>query len=122
MTGRQVLLGTVLRPPRRQRGWDVGDESEAHFQARVLHLASLLGWRRRFHTFDALGSPAGLPDLILVHPEQKRVVWAELKSAHGRVTTDQRGWLDDLRVCGQEVYLWKPADWSDIMRILGATV
>jgi hypothetical protein len=96
----------------------IGDESEAHFQQRVVQLARRLGWQRQYHTRDSMGSAPGFPDLLLVRPPRK--VWAELKSAHGRLTNDQKLWLDDLRACGDEAYAWRPADWSEILRVLGA--
>jgi len=105
---------TTARAPREL----IGDESEAHFQQRVMNLARYLGWRRRYHTLDSMGSAPGLPDLLLLRPPRK--VWAELKSQHGRLTTDQKGWIEDLRACGDDVYVWRPSDWPEIQRVLGA--
>lgn len=95
----------------------IGDESEAHFQSRVIRLAQLLGWKC-FHMYDATNSPAGLPDLLLRRPP--RLLWAELKSEHGRLTPQQRLFLSDLIACGQEAYMWKPSDFDQIKTVLGA--
>jgi hypothetical protein len=95
----------------------VGDESEAHFQSRVIRLAQLLGWKV-FHLLDPIGSPAGFPDLLLRRPP--RLVWCELKSEHGRVKPQQRAFLADLVACGQEAYVWRPRDFPEIQRTLGA--
>jgi hypothetical protein len=95
----------------------VGDESEAHFQKRVIRLAQLLGWRV-FHLLDPIGSPAGFPDLLLRRPP--RLIWAELKSEHGVVRPPQRAFLADLRACGQEVYEWRPRHFAEIKQVLGA--
>lgn len=95
----------------------VGDESEAHFQSRVIRLAQLLGWKV-FHLLDPIGSPAGFPDLLLRRPP--RLVWCELKSEHGRLTPQQRLFLSDLIACGQEAYMWKPSDFDTIKSVLGA--
>jgi hypothetical protein len=96
----------------------IGDESEAHFQSRVIRLARLLGWKV-FHLLDPIGSPAGFPDLLLRRPP--RLVWAELKSEHGRVRPPQRAFLDELRACGQEAYTWRPSNWDQIKAVLGAS-
>ena len=96
----------------------IGDESEAHFQNRVVQLARLFGWKD-FHLLDPIGSPAGFPDLLLRRPP--RLVWAELKSQHGRVRPAQRAFLDELRACGQEAFEWRPSDWEQIKTVLGGT-
>jgi hypothetical protein len=95
----------------------IGDESEAHFQSRVIRLAQLLGWKV-FHLLDPIGSPAGFPDLLLRRPP--RLLWCELKSEHGRVRPQQTAFLADLRACGQEAYVWRPRDFPEIQRTLGA--
>lgn len=95
----------------------LGDESEAHFQGRVVRLARVLGWRD-YHTRDSQGSAPGFPDLILLRPP--RLVVAELKSQHGRLTRPQREWLAEFRACGDEVYVWRPSDFEQIKRVLRA--
>ncbi|MCC6312227.1 MAG: hypothetical protein IT345_15125, partial [Trueperaceae bacterium] len=60
---------------------------ERDFQALVVQLARLRGWRV-YHTFDSRRSPAGFPDLVLARPP--RLVIAELKSEKGRVADEQR--------------------------------
>lgn len=99
-----------------QRREIIGDESEAHFQKRVIRLAELLGWKV-FHLLDPIGSPAGFPDLLLRKPP--RLIWAELKSEHGRVMPSQRAFLADLQACGQEAYTWRPRDYDHIKHLLG---
>ena len=86
-------------------------ETERAFQARVVALFDLLGWRV-FHVHDSRRSPAGFPDLVLCRPG--RLVFAELKAARGRVTPEQEAWLLALREAGQRAYLWRPADWPEI--------
>ncbi|GIV07644.1 MAG: hypothetical protein KatS3mg017_0846 [Fimbriimonadales bacterium] len=99
---------------------------EREFQARVIQLARLCGWRV-YHSRPAqyrsgrwatpLQGEAGLPDLILLRPP--RLVFAELKSEKGRVSKEQQAWLDALRACnGVEVYLWRPSDWASIVATL----
>lgn len=85
---------------------------ERQLQQTVEQLATLLGWRL-YHTYDSRRSNPGFPDLVMVHREQQRVVYAELKSTKGRVTNAQREWLDDLQAAGQEAFIWRPSDWLD---------
>jgi hypothetical protein len=95
-------------------------QTERSFQAQVVKLAELLGWRC-YHTLRSEGSAAGFPDLVLVrarHPKP-RVIFAELKADRGRLTDDQKTWLLELRACGQEAYLWAPRHWSAITSYSG---
>jgi len=62
-----------------------------------------------FHPFDSRRSTPGWPDIVLVRPPS--VIFAELKTATGRLTPAQRTWLDALDGCpGVEAYLWRPSD------------
>jgi len=90
--------------------------SEKHFQAQILQLAKLSGWRC-YHTFDSRRSAASFPDLVLVRPPL--VVFAELKSEGGKLRPEQAAWLQALRGC-ESVHagLWRPGDWQDIEEML----
>jgi hypothetical protein len=90
-------------------------QSEQSFQQQVIDLALLRGWRV-YHTWTAVNSPKGFPDLVMVR--RPRVVFAELKREDREATPEQQAWLDDLRACGQETYLWKPSDWPTVSRVL----
>lgn len=90
-------------------------QSEASFQAQVVKLAELLRYRV-YHTWNSMHSTGGFPDLVLAR--RPRVIFAELKRQDKGPTPDQQAWLDELRACGQEAYLWKPSDWDEIARIL----
>lgn len=92
--------------------------TEKAFQAQVVELGLLLGWRLQYHTFDSRRSAAGFPDLVMVNIVQKRLLFAELKILPRRPTNMQETWLGYLRACGQEAYLWYPEDWAVIQRIL----
>jgi hypothetical protein len=79
----------------------------AHFRAaRTEH-----GWRTAVS-----GDGKGFVDLVMV---RERVVWAELKTAKGRLSPEQRAWSDRLKAARCEVYLWRPASWGEIRRVLG---
>jgi len=111
-----------------------GVVSEAAFQRTVLEYARLKGWRvahfraaRRDSggwSTPVQGDGAGFPDLVLVRAGV--AVFAELKSARGRLTDTQQVWLDALRIvaaCSDSavhVHVWRPADWPDIEEVLGA--
>jgi hypothetical protein len=92
------------------RGWAASPArpvSEADFQSQVLD---------HFHVHDSRRSPHGFPDLVLCRPPE--LVFAELKSATGRLTAEQSAWLELLRACGQRVFCWRPADWAEITATL----
>jgi len=100
--------------------------TEREFQRAVVELARLMGWRVH-HTRPALTQrrrwltpiqgDAGFPDLVLCRPP--RLILAELKRVGGKPTTEQLAWLEALQACaGVECYLWTPADWDAIVRML----
>jgi len=90
------------------------DLSEKAFQADVVKLARMLGWKV-YHTFDSRKSQAGYPDLTLV---RERVMVAELKVGTNRPTSAQEDWLDAFRAARVPAYLWRPEDWPEIVRVL----
>jgi hypothetical protein len=96
-------------------------QPEAAFLDSVLALARLRGWRchhqRPAMTRHGWRSPisgdAGWPDLVMARPP--RLVLAELKTARGRLSDDQRIWLELLAGCpGVEAHVWWPAQWAEI--------
>lgn len=104
-TGQSVQVEPSRLPP----------QSERSFQSQVLQLAKVLGWRA-YHTWNSMHSTGGFPDLVLVR--RPRVVFAELKRQDKGPTPDQTAWLEELRACDQEAYLWRPSDWNELERIL----
>lgn len=99
--------------------------TEQQFQAQIIELARILGWRsahfrpaktvRGWRT-PVQGDGAGFPDTILVRGD--RLVVAELKSAAGRVSTEQTAWLEALAAAGAETYVWRPADLEQAAEVL----
>ena len=63
-----------------------------------------------YHTHDSRRSEPGWPDLVVVG---KSVLYRELKSDRGRLTPDQRTWLDRLSQAGADADVWRPDDWPD---------
>jgi hypothetical protein len=87
--------------------------TETQFSGLVRELAAIGGWRLRYHTVDSRGSKRGFPDWVLVHREDRRIIFAELKTETGKPTEQQEEWLEALeRVRGLEVHLWRPSDWA----------
>lgn len=91
-------------------------ETEKGFQGWIVDLAELHGWAH-YHPWLSIRSPRGWPDLALCRPP--RLILAEVKGPNGKVSPDQRRWLDLLDGCpGVESYLWYPADRDRITAIL----
>lgn len=100
--------------------------TERQLQDAVLSCARLFGYRA-YHPWRSDHSAAGWPDLALVRAragEPPRLLFAELKSANGKLSGEQQAWLDDLgrvadyaTMLGQpalvSVHVWRPADWLD---------
>jgi len=91
--------------------------TEADLREQIRTLCKLYGWKMYF-SWTSIHSPRGFPDLVLANPEQKRVIFAELKNEKGKVTEGQKQWLDALKACGQTVFVWRPADIEAIAEIL----
>lgn len=89
-------------------------EYEAGFQQAIIVMAKYLGWKV-YHTYDSRRSDPGFPDLVLV---RGRVLYREVKSDTGRLTKEQKEWIDLLRIAGQDVDVWRPADWNTIEKEL----
>lgn len=90
--------------------------TEAQFQAAVIEYASLRGWMH-FHAYDSRRSEPGFPDLVLARGGS--LIFAELKTATGRVSAAQRAWLNRLsNVIGVYACLWRPSDWPTIEQVL----
>lgn len=87
---------------------------EIDFQKTIIELAEIYGWCY-FHDNDSRRNIAGLPDLILV---RERVIYAELKKQDGKLSRKQKEWIARLKNARQEVYVWRPSDFEDIVKIL----
>jgi hypothetical protein len=88
--------------------------TEAQWQATVIDLASTLGWIH-YHVHDSRRSHPGFPDLCLV---RDRVIFAELKSMRGRLSTHQIAWQRLLDTARAEAYVWRPSDWPQVEQTL----
>ncbi len=96
--------------------------TEKQWQAIVVRLATMLGWRC-YHTHNSRRSDPGWPDLALCLPgvgkRPGRLILAELKTDRGKLRPAQRGWLEILgTVPGVETHIWRPGDLDEVARIL----
>jgi hypothetical protein len=103
--------------------------TEKEWQQTVVDTARAFGWRV-YHTFDSRNSAPGFPDLVMVR--RGRLVFAELKSAHGKLSMPQTEWLMALASVapagvgdeglktgrGVGVFVWHPRDWPEVERTL----
>ncbi len=90
--------------------------TEKGFQAQVEQLARLCGWTV-FHPWLSIRSAHGFPDLTCCRPP--RVLFVELKREGGKLSEQQRRWLELLGQCpAVESYCWRPSDWPSIERTL----
>jgi hypothetical protein len=62
------------------------------------------------------GSGVGFPDVLFLRGAVLLV--AELKVGKNKLTHEQGGWLNAFRLAGIPAYLWTPADWPQIERVL----
>lgn len=105
---------------------------EKGYTAQVVDLFRLYGWRV-YHPLPALYPSGrgyathflghvGFPDIVAVHPKQRRVIVAELKARRGRFGKGQAEWLDAFRAIGDpvEVYVWRDGETTlrDIAQVL----
>ena len=89
--------------------------TEAQWQARVLDLARFHRWWV-FHIGDSRTvTEAGWPDLVLL---RERMILVELKSDTGRVSRAQTDCHERLLATGQTVFVWLPAMWDEVQKIL----
>ena len=100
-------------------------QTEDQFQRAVIEYAQLLGYRvahfRPGVTFKGWRTAvsadgAGFPDLVIAG--HGRLIFAELKSASGKVSAEQQEWIEELRRCGQRAVVWRPACWESIVQEL----
>lgn len=108
-------------------------QKERDFQRAVMHLAELSGWETlhvrtsmqqgRYLTATTGTMAKGWPDLVLVHPKKRQLIFAELKSDLGQLRDDQQRVLEALQRLHAgdhriEVQIWRPKDWPRIEAML----
>ena len=101
-------------------------QSEADFQKQVEELAHYCGYMTS-HAHLPFFDTAGIPDLLIVHPQTGRTIFAELK-VRTKVGKDpkpspaQMRWLSALAL-KNEVYVWTwPDSWDEIETTLTRSI
>lgn len=98
--------------------------SEAQWEKTLVALAHLNSWMvagfRTAQVGKSWQTPVrhdakGWPDLVLV---RDRVIFVELKTNKGRISDAQDEWIMALETAGQEVYVWRPSDWDEVVEVL----
>lgn len=94
--------------------------TEAQLQDAVVTCAQVLGYRvahfrpaqtgRGWRTAVSADG-AGFPDLVIAGRGQ--LIFAELKTARGRMSPAQVDWCVALKGTGVRHFIWRPADWLE---------
>ncbi len=92
-------------------------QSEADFQAQVIQLATIHGWKCVHFPDSRRVSCPGWPDLVLGH-QTRGVIFAELKREGRKPRPSQAWWCEVLSAAGCRVCVWRPGDWSEVVRVL----
>ena len=118
--GRQKVARTEIgRETRRnaKRRASTPVQSEADFQAQVIQLATIHGWKCVHFPDSRRVSCPGWPDLVLGH-QTRGVIFAELKREGRKPRPSQAWWCEVLSAAGCRVCVWRPGDWSEVVRVL----
>ena len=91
---------------------------EKEWMQQVIDLARMLGYLV-YHTHNSIRSEKGYPDLMCIRPP--RLIVVEVKTLKGRLTPEQKKWLEWFKACGVETYVWRPNQLEEIIEILQRT-
>lgn len=100
--------------------------NEQTFLRQVINLAKLNGWKTahfgasvkvvgKDRHFVGDKDSAGFPDIVAV--KSGRVLYAELKVGKNKPSPNQQAWMGALADAGEEMYLWYPSDWDEIVAV-----
>lgn len=103
--------------------------TETEWQAMVIDLAKLLGWRH-LHVRRSIGKSRswvtatnvdGWPDLLLwnVRRPERGLVALELKSESGKPTAEQVQVLAELEAAGVRTMIARPSQLAEVQQLLG---
>lgn len=100
------------------------DVSERLWQERLIQIATTCGWDAHHirpgkygNTYKTDGLK-GMPDLMLIGRRGQGIVFAELKTAKGKLSPVQEARIAQLMANGCEVHLWRPADEEKVIKRL----
>lgn len=103
---------------------DSPEASEAQFQQQIMQLAATCGWDAHHIRPGKYGSVyktdglPGMPDLLLIGQRGQGILFAELKTANGKVSKMQEHRITQLLTNGCEVHIWRPQDMERIIKRL----
>lgn len=84
--------------------------TERELSGWIVDLARKLGYLvHRDPTWRATATDAGYPDLTLIG--HGRIVFAELKTEHGKLTDMQQDWRCEIGETKAEYFTWRPSHW-----------
>lgn len=101
--------------------------TETEFTEKIVDLAHMFGWSvahfrpgltkdGRYRTPVAYDGK-GWPDLVLAHVDHG-VLFAEIKTDHGKVSDEQAAWIALLQAAGASAGVWRPMNWPAIQHVL----
>lgn len=102
-------------------------QTEAQFQKTVIEYAQARGWKvahfRKARTKKGwrtavAANGKGFPDLLMVHPENRWTIAAELKVPPNELSEEQEDWISWLERGRTPAYWWYPKDWEEIEGVL----
>ena len=86
--------------------------TERELQEQVRLMCTQLGLYH-YHTHDSRRSNSGFPDSFIMNRRTGRLIWRELKTQYGQITSDQRAVGYALTAGGHDWAVWRPADLLD---------
>ena len=92
--------------------------AEQEFQNEVISIADKNGWLWFHHPYECGKVRRGWPDLVLVHPRRKLLLFRELKRESGPIRCEQSEFLYALQAIGADAKVWRPNDWNEIVEVL----
>lgn len=95
--------------------------TEAQFRKQVTDLLTLYRWRWvYFPDSRMIQGSRGVPDIIAIRRADRRIVHLELKTMTGRLSANQRAWIDDINNVPGNVVAWvvRPNDLDSLERLL----
>lgn len=99
--------------------------SEREFTSQVITLARLCGWRcvhfrpartEKGWRTAGQGNIVGWPDIFAV--KDGKIIVMELKIGKAKPTHEQAAWLADFAGAGVQAFVFTPADWPEIVKLL----
>lgn len=104
------------------------EPTERLWQEKVVQIASTCQWDAHHVRAGKYGSIyktdglAGMPDLILIGRKGQGIIFAELKTAKGKLMPIQEARIAQLMANGCEVHLWRPADEDKVVKRLSRRI